>query len=314
MRRRLEEEEDKAAAASRAARRRGSRTDVGRRRVQDNEEEEEQRQARQRDEKRNGVQTVQGVAAEAAGAQSGQDVSFGGGQGRRVDGARGDDADGVRGCDLGGQERVSIEADAAAEVEAVAAATAPEASSLAPPLPQGATRSSCATGVSVEDVETSREDGADNKRQQQQHHHQLQLTTDSGVLSPTTNHDSRTSHGAAPSTKTDLETPKSPTLSSAPRDTPNEAPGGQIQAEKPEATQTRPDRTAASALGAKSGDAVAGSADAQQVDIPQAGDGRDDPRAGGDGPVEPQVIDEADIAKAQVCIDRSTSLPLCLEA
>ncbi|CAN0330112.1 unnamed protein product, partial [Ectocarpus sp. 12 AP-2014] len=294
MRRRLEEEEDKAAAASRAARRRGSRADTERRRVQDNEEEEEQQQARQRDKELNSVQTVQGVPAKAAGAQSGQDVYLGGGQGRRVDGARGDDADGVRGGNLGGQERVSMEADAVAEVTAVAAATAPEASSLAPPLPQGATRSSCATGVSVEDVGTCREDGADNKRQQQQQ--QQQLTTDSGVISPTANHDSRT----VLSTKTDLETtPKSPTVSSAPRDTPNEAPGGQIQAEKPGATQTRPDRTAASALGAKSGDAVAGSADAQQVDITQAGDGRDGPRVKGDGPVEPQAIDEADIAKAQ---------------
>ncbi|CAM9318688.1 unnamed protein product, partial [Ectocarpus sp. 6 AP-2014] len=297
MRRRLEEEEDKAAAASRAARRRGSRADPERRRVQDNEEEEEQRQTRQRDQERNGVQTAQGVAAKAAGAQSGQDVSLGGGQGRRVDGARGDDADGVRGGDLGGQEQASMEADAAAEVTAVAAATPPEASSLAPPLPHGATRSSCSTGVSVEDVETCREDDADNKRRQrQQQQQQQQLTTDSGVLSPTTNHDSRT----VPSTKADLETtPKSPTLSSAPRDTPNEAPGGQIQAEKAGAAQTRPDRTAASALGAKSGDAIAGSADAQQVDITQAGDERGDPRVGGDGPVEPQAIDEADIAKAQ---------------
>ncbi|CAM9583894.1 unnamed protein product, partial [Ectocarpus sp. 4 AP-2014] len=296
MRRRLMEEENKAAAESRAARRRGSRADAERRRVQDNEEEEEQRQARQRDQERNGVQTVQGVAAKAAGAQSGQDVSFGGGHGHRVDGATGDDADGVRGGDLGGQERVLMEADAAAEVAVVAAATAPEASSLARPLPQGATRSSCATGVSMEELGTCREDGADNKQQQQQQ----QQTTGSGVLSPATNHDSRTPHGAVPSSKTDLEkTPKSPTLSSAPRDTPNEAPGRQIQAEKPGATQTRPDRTAASALGAKSGDAVAGSPDAQQVDITQASDGRDDPRVGGDGHVEPQAIDEADIAKAQ---------------
>ncbi|CAB1113241.1 unnamed protein product [Ectocarpus sp. CCAP 1310/34] len=304
MRRRLEEEEDKVAAASRAARRRGSRADVERRRVQDNEEEEEgQRQATGQRDQEHRVQTAQGVAAKAAGAQSGQDVSVGGGQGRRVDGARGDDADGVRGGDLGGRERVLMEADAAAEVAAITAATAPEASSLAPPLPQGATRSSCATGVSVEDVGTCREAGADNKRQQQQQQQQQQRqqpTTGSGVLSPTTNHDSRTPHGAVPSSKTDLETtPKSPTLSNAPRDTPNKPPGGLTQTEKPGATQTRPDQTAASALGAKSGDAVAGSADAQQVDITQTGDGRDEPRAGGDRPVEPQAIDEADIAKAQ---------------
>lgn len=307
MRRRLEEEEDKAAAASTAARRRGSRADAERRRVHDNQEEEEQeqRQARQRDQERNGVQVVQGVGAKTAGAQSCQDRSFRGRQGRRVDGARGEDAHGVSGGDLGGPERVSMEADAVAEVAevaAVTAVTAPVASSLAPPLPQGGTPSSCATGVSMEIAGTSRKVGTDNRQQQQP-------TTDSGMLSPTANHDSRTFHGAVPSTKTDLEpTPKSPTLSSAPRDAPNEAPGGQIQAEDPGATQTRPDRTAASALGGKSGDAVAGSADAQQVGTTQAGDGRDDPRMGGDGPVEPEAIDEADIAKAQVCIDRSTSL------